>query len=229
MDYIVSAAAVRAAHLLGERPCWQNSIYLAGTRCKCQWGPRDPVWNVSDHPSQDLSSLCGDRAGWGGIFFFIFSHGGNRSLFQLELRDLLWDCSGGRETGSATAEGGEGNKRLHPAYPWKPDFFLFLSHKCLIFLLKRIRLRKAVVSLSLPWDPAQLQGSHHGQHCCHCPSLNLEHSTAPGDLVLSWAGWETPFKGKMKWSGGLSGESKHHQQSFIHPCSQGSHWRDSAN
>lgn len=142
MDYIVSAAAVRAAHLLGERPCWQNSIYLAGTRCKCQWGPRDPVWNVSDHPSQDLSSLCGDRAGWGGIFFFIFSHGGNRSLFQLELRDLLWDCSGGERNWVCHSRGRGGKQESAPCLPLKTRFLSFSISQMLNFSFKKNQIKK---------------------------------------------------------------------------------------
>lgn len=173
MDYIVSAAAVRAAHLLGERPCWQYSLYLPGTRCKGHWGPRDPPEFAGDpmkclgspQPRFILSVWWQSRLG--SNFFFIFSHAGSSSLFQLELWDLFWDwcVQGERDWVCQRRKGRETS--LHSAYPWKSVFSLFLSHKCLIFLLKRIR--KAVVSLNHTQDPAQLQWQppRPTQNCCH--------------------------------------------------------------
>lgn len=199
MDYIVSAAAVRAAHLLGERPCWQYSIYLLGTHCKCQWGPRDPAELAGDcmkclgspQPGFIISMWWQSRLGC--HFFFIFSHAENSSLFQLE----LWDLFGiimfrGGEVGFVKAEEGkEGNKSLHPAHPWKSVFSPFLSLKFLMFLWKSIRIRKAVVSLSHTRGPAQLQWQPPWPTLLSLVLSYAWHSSAAsGDLVFSWTGWE---------------------------------------
>lgn len=99
MYYVVSSPATRtrSAHLSGERTCWQYSAYLAVTRCWCQWELGDPVEFVgnhvkrlrSPHPRFIVFALWQSRLRCS--FFFIFSHAGNNSLFQLELQDPLWD------------------------------------------------------------------------------------------------------------------------------------------
>lgn len=152
MDYIVSAAAVRAgaAHLLGERPCWQYSLYWAGTRCQCQWGPRDPAEFAGDpmkclrspQPGFIISVWWQSRLGC--HFFFIFSHAGNKSLFQLELRDLLWDryVQGERDWVCQSRGGRGGKQEAALCLPLKISFLSFSVSQMLNFSFKKNQSKK---------------------------------------------------------------------------------------